>query len=315
MAVNLLLSYAFHADTDLRRVRTSLVCGRLLIDSGAFTAHTKGRRIELADYAAFLERWRGCWDHAITLDVIGDPAGTRRNTRALHARGLPVMPVFTPGDTVAEFEAMVRDSSYVAAGGLVGMARALQVRRVRALQRRAADLGGGVHALGVGSMTSLRAALPYSADASTVSGAFKFGKIVYFDGRTVQNTGVSDVARLRRDHRIIRDHGIDLAQIATDNRMPKLRGRQALMQAMSLAYATADEHLRRTRPVTEPGSGPDGLPGTHLYSSLGAGEPDAYAIADLDRILHSPGGPVPPIWRRYRGAHTCYPRKAQPHAS
>ena len=89
MAVNLLLSFAYHADTDLRTIRTRLRCGQLMIDSGAFTAYTSGRRIRVYDYARYLTRWAGVWDHAITLDRIGDPANTRRNTRMLHERAWP----------------------------------------------------------------------------------------------------------------------------------------------------------------------------------------------------------------------------------
>ncbi|GAA1246616.1 hypothetical protein GCM10009609_07640 [Pseudonocardia aurantiaca] len=181
MAVNLLLSYAFHESTDLAKLRRGLVCGQLLLDSGAFTAHTTGRTITLDAYAKFLERWRGCWDHAITLDVIGDPRKTAAHTRKLHERGLPVMPVFTRGDSVTEFDAMVRDAGYVAVGGTVGLGTKPQRERVTMLQRRAQDLGGGIHALGVGAISTLRPARPYSADASSVSGAFRFGTVVYFD--------------------------------------------------------------------------------------------------------------------------------------
>jgi hypothetical protein len=117
VAVNLLLSYAFHSATKLSDVRRDLVCGRLMIDSGAFTAWTKGYKIDVDEYAEFLERWRGCWDHAITLDVIGDGKASARNTRKLHERGLPVMPVFTRGDTLADFDAMVAEVGYVCVGG------------------------------------------------------------------------------------------------------------------------------------------------------------------------------------------------------
>lgn len=337
MAVNLLLSYAFHADTKLDAVRRDLVCGLLMIDSGAFTAHTKGRPVSLDAYAVYLERWRGCWDHAVTLDVIGDGKASAANTRKLHARGLPVMPVFTRGDSVAEFDAMVRDVGYVCVGGLVGLPKAVQIKRVGLLQRRAQNLGGGIHALGIGSMDTLRATRPYSADASSVSGAFRFGSVVYFDGNTIRKVSVTDTAKLRRDHAHLRAHGIDLGLLARTGRMPgKEAGRQRLMQAMSLAYASADEWLKRTGPVAAPGAR---RPGTHLYSSLGGDAADVAASAAVDRALHHPGphlynsitpefalapsagldrelhvaASVPPIWRTYGRTHTCH-RRALSHA-
>jgi hypothetical protein len=289
MAVNLLLSYAFHADTKLDAVRRDLVCGRLMIDSGAFTAWSKGRTISLYEYAEYLKRWAGCWDHAITLDVIGDPVASRANTRRLHDMGLPVMPVFTRSDTLAEFDAMVADVGYVAVGGLVGLPTASQRARAGMLQRRAQDAGGGIHALGIGSLTSLRAARPYSADASSVSGAFRFGTIVYFDGREIRNTPVTNRARLRRDWSHIQAHGIDLALIASTGRMPSRenQGRQKLMQAMSLAYAAADEYLKSTGPVSPPRTVTG--EGSQLYSSVianGRTNGDVYCVAGVDRELH-----------------------------
>lgn len=345
MTVNVLLSYALHADTKLDRVRRNLVCGNLLIDSGAFTAHTKGRPIDIGAYASYLERWRGCWDHAITLDVIGDPVATRRNTAVLHRRGLPVMPVFTRGDRVAEFDAMVRDCGYVCVGGLVGMPKKWQIPRVTLLQKRAEQLGGGIHALGIGSMDTLRQARPYSADASSISGAFRFGSVVYFDGTTVRSTPVTDRAKLARDLPHLRSHGIDVGLIARTGRMPGKEGRDLLLQAMSLAYAAGDEYLKRTRPVPPPVRLPPGStvprpmengtslyssigaaecdvisagklsqrlhPGTHLYSSVAAGY--ARSASALDNVLHSSA--IPPIWRQYGRTHTCTRRDATPDAS
>lgn len=334
MAVNLLLSYAFHADTRLDEVRQDLVCGRLMIDSGAFTAWSKGRVIKLSEYATYLTRWRDCWDHAITLDVIGDPAASRQNTRRLHEMGLPVMPVFTRTDTLREFDAMVTDVGYVAVGGLVGLPRAAQAARVGMLQRRAQQAGGGIHALGIGSMSTLRATRPYSADASSVSGAFRFGTIVFFDGQEVRNLSVTDTKRLTKYRAHIQAHGIDLGLLARTGRMPNRDngGRQKLMQAMSLAYAAADEYLKATGPVPPPREVRDTV--THVYNSVigqgGSRVDDVYVTARLDGVLHpgphfynsvTPGfgiepaaeldhtlhqpGEVPTIWRIHGRTHHC----------
>jgi len=342
VAVNLLCSYAFHESTDIAKVRRDLVCGRMLIDSGAFTAFTTGRIITLNEYAEFLERWRGCWDHAMTLDVIGDPVRTAAQTRKLHMRGLPVMPVFTKGGTLQEFDAMVKDVGYVAVGGTVGLPLKHQLSRVRMLQRRAQDLGGGIHALGVGSMTALRAARPYSADASSVSGAFRFGTVVYFDGKEIRNTPISDHAKLTRSRDDLRAHGVDLASLVRTRRMPdQMTGRRELMQAMSLAYAVADEVLKASVPVPAPvklvehsggGAGPhvyssvarsaDGYwvgqldtelhnAGPHLYNSVAAGQwlPDAVSATDAE--LHT-GPEVPRVWRIYGRDHHRWCRAQVP---
>lgn len=306
MAVNLLLSYAFHRRTDLAAVRSDLVCGRLLIDSGAFSAGT--RPVRLDDYGAFLQRWSGCWDHAITLDVIGDPAASRVNTRRLHTRGLPVMPVFTRSDTLAEFDAMVRDCGYVAVGGLVGLPRPVQLARVSMLQRRATDLGGGVHALGIGSLATIRASRCYSADASTVTSVFRYGTVVYFTGRDLRQAYITNRARWVADRDHMRAHGIDLAPMLNAGRMPKPSegpARDLLVQAMTLAYAAADEHLKVTTPVPAPD--PSQPAGPHLYTA--ANNTGVAASAVLDRMIHTPGETLPRIWDRHGRTHHCHMRE------
>lgn len=292
--MNVLLSYAYHgrgSDTDLRAARAHLVCGRLMVDSGAFTAHTTGRPVVLREYAEWLTHWRGAWDHAITLDAIGDPAVTARQTRQLHAWGLPVTPVFTIGASLAEFDAMVRDCRLVACGGTAGtrMSTADRTARIRMLQRRASLNGGGIHALGVASMDVLRAARPESADAAGASGMWTYGKILYWDGAQLRMVSVSDRARLAADRDHITALGIDAAELIRTGRLPGAGDqgvRQVLARAYALAYACADESL----------------PGTRLYNSVTpvwGVEP----AAGLDRALHS--GYRPGAWVRWGARHPC----------
>jgi hypothetical protein len=305
MAVNVLLSYAFHNKTDLAKVRSRLVCGRMMIDSGAFTAFTTGKTISLQEYAEYLQHWEGHWDHAVTLDVIGDPAESRKQTQKLHAMGINVMPVFTRGDTIAEFDAMVKECGYVCVGGLVGLPPALVERRATLLQRRAEENGGGIHALGVGAIPTLSRAKPYSADASNVSGAFRFGTILFFDKGKVINVPVSDKAGLRKYREPLLAHGIDVAQLASTGRMPSgTTGRPELMRGMSLSYAAADEWLKKRAKVPVP-HGTTDTPGTHLYSSIVGGfllDP----ATQLDRDLHN--NFAPRIWREHGSQHQCHPQ-------
>ena len=306
MAVNLLLSFAFHGprgyDIDLARVRADLTCGNLMIDSGAFTAFSKGVRIRLEEYAEWLERWRGAWQYAMNLDVIGNPEASARQCARLHARGLPVMPVFTAGARLAEFDAMVRDSRYVAVGGLAGrrISKDGLAARVGMLQRRAADQGGGIHALGIGALSVLRRARPYSADSSACSAAFLYGSLVYFDGREVRQTATSNRAALARHRDHITAQDIPLAEVLRLGKLPGKSHRPQMVRGYSLTYAVADEHLKRAAPV----AAPDGLPpGPQLYNSV---TPDwmVYPTARLDRELHD-GTWRPRAWQRYGGRHAC----------
>lgn len=307
MAVNLLMSYAFHAKTDLNMIRAKMPCGRILIDSGAFTAWSTGKEIKLNEYVDFLRNFEGVWDHAVTLDTIGDPIATAKNTRKLHGMGIPVMPVFTVGDTLAEFDSMVRDVGYVCVGGTVGMNKEHQTRRLAMLQRRAEGLGGGIHALGVGADTALRKIRPYSSDASNVSGAFRFGTVIYWDGKTLRHCSVKDTKKFAAAVPHIARHGIDVKVTFAGRTMPTgKKGRGDLMHGMSYAYAVADEVLKRERPVPVP-EGINDLPGTHLYNS--AMPHLAEAVADLDTEIHT--GRTPAVWSDFKHIHECSPRKVR----
>jgi hypothetical protein len=310
MAVNVLLSYAYHAGTDLHKVREKLVCGRLMIDSGAFTAHTTGREVTLNGYAKYLLEYRGEWDQAVTLDVIGDPIESRKNTLKLHGMGLPVMPVFTRGEDLKEFDAMVRDSGYVCVGGAGGMSQAALLKRAALLQRRAEDLGGGIHALGMGAINHLLKAKPYSADASNISGAFRFGTIMMFDGRVVRGVGIRDKKLMMENLAHLRGHGIDVAGLIRIGRMPTVdetttMTREQLMGAMALAYAAADEYLRTKGAPPVPHSVTDNH-GTHLYSAL----PNIQYLKptmELDWRLHNEPTFKPAVWTRHSRQHQCHP--------
>lgn len=304
MAINLLLSFALHARTDLADVRAGMRCGSLLVDSGAFSAHNSGRTIALEEYAEYLERWRGVWDYAITLDRIGDPDATRKQTRRLHARGLPVMPVFTVGGKLAEFEAMAREHRYVAVGGTVGMGNRnprLLGQRLRVLQRRAEAHGGGIHALGCGSIEALRLARPYSADTSTADSIGKYGNVLIFDGERLRQLhvgGADGRAHLTRYRDVLAAHGYDVALIARTGRVSS-HPQQRVVNAV--AYAVADEVLGRLR-VPPPVAG--ARRGTVLYiAPARAARTDP--LAQLDARLHE--GPHPRVWLQYGGRrHVCH---------
>lgn len=306
MSVNLLLSYFFHDHTDLAQIRKDMVCGRLLIDSGAFSAMTTGREVDRLAYAEYLERWAGCWDYAVTLDVIGDPAATAGNTRWLHQRGIPVMPVHTLGNTVADFDAMVREHGYVCIGGLGLLPLPARIRRCVMLQRRAAAAGGGVHLLGVGAVDSIRASRPYSADSSRLSSTYIYGSMSIWTDNTIRQVNIAKRNELVKYRDAIGRHGIDLADLVRNRRLPGKEMRLKLTAALGIAWTTADEYVKEMWPSPTPNGMPED-PGPHLYMAV-TPTADAIALARLDADLHGPG-PYPPLWAVRRHSHRHSPAR------
>lgn len=293
MTVNVLLSYAFHKKTNLNQVRDRLGTGRLLIDSGAFTAHSTGKQISLDEYAEYLQTFQDAWDYAITLDVIGDPKASQRQTRKLHSKGIPVLPVFTRGESIKEFDAMVKDVGYVAVGGGGGMNVQAGTKRMALLQQRARDLGGGIHALGVGSYSGVKAIRPFSADSANVDNAFIFGTIQVWTGTRLLRVPVSDRDKLIAARPHFRKSGISIAESLRTKRLPKGEGRDQLMRGMTLSYAASGEMLRRLSQTPPPDSIND-VPGTHLYSAV---------VATIDGTLHAAedvtNGTTAPVYHQW----------------
>lgn len=302
MAVNMLVSFAFFGGVDLNLYRAKMPCGRLMLDSGAFTAYSTGKPIELAAYAEYLETYASAIDHAITLDEIGDPVGTRRNTRKLHQLGHAVMPVFTRGDRMADFDAMVKDARYVCIGGGVGMPYSVLIPRLAGLQRRAEELGGGIHALGIGTMDGLRRIRPYSADSSTISSAFLYGNLVCYDGRHVRTIHHTQRKRLALHLDAYKNQGMvaDVAAVLRSGRLPNKADRYRLMQGMTVGGAACDEDA--TSWAVPAPDGVEDSPGTHMYMAITTSA-DAPAVAEVDQFMHDPAWTAPPLWADRQGQH------------
>ena len=162
-----LLSYAYTGDAPLNLPQGVDV----LIDSGAFTAHTSGRPIALDDYIRFLEAHRGQFTAAFALDVIGDPAASLHNYQVMrHAlpAEITIIPTWHMGSAWSELAHLLSLTNYVGIGGMVPYYRRrdmLMRQGVRA-HKMAKDAGCKLHGLGASGSTVLQ--LPwYSVDSSS----------------------------------------------------------------------------------------------------------------------------------------------------
>lgn len=154
---------------------------RLLVDSGAFSAHNSGVPIELDDYCAFLDELAesGLSFKAVQLDVIGDPKATWKNFVTMKKRGYDVLPVFTRGASERDLERMYGEADYVLVGGMVGHNdnhRFLKWLMPRVAKRK-------THWLGFTKPDLIKAYRPTSVDSTSWNGAVvRGGTQVYLRG-------------------------------------------------------------------------------------------------------------------------------------
>jgi len=93
----------------------------IFFDSGAFSAYSRGYRIDLEDYGRFLLENQHFFTVYANLDVIGDWRATWDNQQKLEAMGLSPLPVFHYGEPWEYLEQLVRRYDYLALGGMAGV--------------------------------------------------------------------------------------------------------------------------------------------------------------------------------------------------
>lgn len=149
----------------------------IMLDSGAYTAYTKGAIINLDELMEYLEWFRP--QYALQLDVIGDEEATWKNYKKMLDRGLEdVMPVIHLGASDQHIRRVLQTTSFAACGGLVGQPTSKQIKWLDYVWSfpEARELKVKLHVLGVFSREILTRHPFYSADSSSLSWAFKVMK-------------------------------------------------------------------------------------------------------------------------------------------
>jgi hypothetical protein len=100
----------------------------LFIDSGAYSASTKGVKIDIRAYAAFLKQWARYIDVAACLDVLFNPEASWGNQKALEALGCAPIPTFHFGEPMVWLERYIDQYPYIALGGAVGQPPAMLIQ-------------------------------------------------------------------------------------------------------------------------------------------------------------------------------------------
>lgn len=211
--VRMLCSYHyFKSKRDL--VKSLVDSGyEIFIDSGAFSAHTKGVEINIDEYCEFI-KYTGSGTYA-GLDVIGDAKRTMENCRYMAERhSLAPIPTFHLGCDLNDLYKII-DYPYIALGGLVFSSNIMRycdevwgiILRERPNIR--------VHGFGLTNLELMERYPWYSVDSSSYKGCRRFGRqsILWgdeFEFRTMsedeywkllEQQGYKDIAGLTNNER------------------------------------------------------------------------------------------------------------------
>lgn len=179
--MNVLLAYNYWDDKCIPWFQQHRSSVRLLIDSGAFSAFSRGQPVTLDGYMAFLDSLQSqgvpVWRY-FALDVIGDPVATRANYLEMRKQGFNPVPIFTRGEDLKHLDEYYETSDVVALGGLVGTGRAAGF--VNGVMRHVGNRR--VHLLGFTREQYLKHYRPYMCDSSSYSEALRYGGLSIYDG-------------------------------------------------------------------------------------------------------------------------------------
>ena len=91
----------------------------LFLDSGAFSAWSKGVTIDIDEYIEFIKKNKKYLTVYSVLDDIGDPEITLKNQKYMESKGLKPLPCYHYGEDIKYLKHYIDNYDYVALGGMV----------------------------------------------------------------------------------------------------------------------------------------------------------------------------------------------------
>lgn len=163
---------------------------QVFLDSGAFSAHTLGVKMDLRKYVQFIQRNRDIVrteDDALmasVLDGIGDPLKTWQNQLAMEELGVKPLPCFHFGEDIRYLDWYVGRYSYITLGGMVGRRSEDLTTWLDQIWERSLIDGAGrprlkVHAFGITNETITTRYPWWSVDSAAWVQRAAFGMIVH----------------------------------------------------------------------------------------------------------------------------------------
>lgn len=147
----------------------------IMIDSGAFSAWTRNKPVDLQSYIAYLHRLKQRYPSQnmvfVNLDVIGDGEQSYNNWREMRRQGLDVIPVFHGNTDVKWLKLYLTHADHLAIGAVAKMHTVHRIERLdRVWSLYLTDDKGRptvkVHGMGIGSFGILERYPWHSIDST-----------------------------------------------------------------------------------------------------------------------------------------------------
>lgn len=154
----------------------------VFLDSGAFSAWSRGALLDIGAYCRYIHQYAGVLDVYANLDVIGDWRGSARNLDKMLAAGLRPIAVFHKGSPWNELDRLASLGLPLALGGLVGKGRSVTASNIQTYldmcwRRLRYHWPIKVHIFGIVAQWVLERYPWYSADSSTALVSAGMGRV------------------------------------------------------------------------------------------------------------------------------------------
>jgi len=158
--------------------RSGPMGSRVFLDSGAFSAFTKGVEVDIRGYCDYIKRNLDIIENvdgalcASVLDGIGDPLKTWQNQMAMEQMGVRPLPCFHYGEDERYLEWYIKNYDYITLGGMVPISTPQLFHWLDRIWDKYLTDGSGrprlkVHGFGLTTQTLMERYPWYSVDSSS----------------------------------------------------------------------------------------------------------------------------------------------------
>ena len=100
----------------------------LLLDSGAYSAKTQNKKLDIDDYIDYVRANQDVFDKYFSLDVIGNGDASYRNYVYMKMKGLDPIPVWHAETDSKFLNLYLKDCDYIAIGAISSMSNERTIR-------------------------------------------------------------------------------------------------------------------------------------------------------------------------------------------
>lgn len=273
-ALPLLISYWYFKDVDVGEWLAQFKHDTVVFaDSGAFSAHSQGKPLDIGEYIDWLNKWKHLFDHYAMLDVKGDVRAGLKNLGLMEVAGLKPVPVFHGGEDFSILQEMVTHGYPYVALGNIAKTLAGHSNNSAAWIAKCFQVAGDrtrFHGFGMTTPRHLWEFPWYSVDSSSWSAGFRYGAVAVYirsEKRVVYLRNVKREPQHREKWEKYRGDVARHGQHIYDFMHHDIRSNERYATVGAVSFSLMGQHIRQVRPrVMWPGeTEPRSNPGPTLY--------------------------------------------------